>query len=205
MKRNIAIILALASTSVYAESSNFEGFEAGLGLGYVNADMVYTDSNPDRLDWDENDVVVQLGAAYHWSINDDWLIGLGATYDLNDTDAGTQTYRNENIRAELQNHNSIYLQPTYVIDDTSAVFAKIGYHKARTKVTGPSTVWADDNVSVEGFGYGLGYKRLIQNNLFIQGEFLFVNYDDESLISGALSYEYKQKARSAVVTLGYRF
>lgn len=205
MKRNIAIIFALASTSVYAESSNFEGFEAGLSLGYVNADMVYTDSNSDRLDWDKNDAVVQLGAAYHWPINDDWLIGLGATYDLNDTNAGTQTYNNENIRAELQNHTSIYLQPTYVIDDTSAVFAKIGYHKARTKVTGPSTVWTDDNVSVEGFGYGLGYKRLIQNNMFIQGEFLFVNYDDESLISGPLSYEYKQKARYAVITLGYRF
>jgi len=205
MKRQLAIILALASTAAFADVTNFEGLEAGLGLGYVNADMVYTDSNSDRLDWDKNDTVLQVNVAYHWPINDDWLIGLGATYDLNDTDAGTQIYNNENIRAELQNHSSIYVQPTYVIDDASAVFAKVGYHKARTKVTGPNTVWTDDNVSVEGFGYGLGYKRLIRKNLFIQGEILFVNYDDESLISGPLSYEYKQKARSAVVTLGYRF
>lgn len=97
-EKSLAIIFALASTSLYADTSNFEGFETGIGLGYVNADIVYTDSNPDRLNWDKNDTVVQVGIAYHWPINNSWLIGLGTTYDLNDTNAGTQSYGNEDIK-----------------------------------------------------------------------------------------------------------
>jgi lipopolysaccharide assembly outer membrane protein LptD (OstA) len=205
MKKQLAIVLALASTSAYADTSNFEGFEAGLGLGYVNADMDFADSRSDRMNWDKDDAVVQVSVAYHWPINENWLIGLGATYDLNDTDASTQIYRSEDISAELQHHSSIYVQPTYVIDDRSAVFAKVGYHKARTNTTGPSSVWIEDNITVEGIGYSLGYKRLIQNNLFIQGELLFVHYDDEQLGGGAYTYEYEQETRSAVVTLGYQF
>jgi hypothetical protein len=205
MKKSLAIIFALASTSLYADTSNFEGFETGIGLGYVNADIVYRDSNPDRLNWDKNDTVVQVGIAYHWPINNSWLIGLGTTYDLNDTNAGTQSYGNEDIKTELQHHASIYVQPTYVLDDRSAVFAKVSYHKARSNTTGPSSVWTEDNITVEGIGYSLGYKRLIQNNLFIQGELLFVHYDDEQLGNNAFNYEYEQKTRSAVVTLGYQF
>lgn len=81
----------------------------------------------------------------------------------------------------------------------------MGYHSATINSTGPSLTWIDENISTQGLGYSIGYKKLIQDNLFVQGELLFVNYDDESLISGSLDYEYEQKTRSAAITLGYQF
>lgn len=57
--------------------------------------MIYTDSNLGRLDWNKSDAATQVGAAYHWPINDKWLLGVGVTYDLNDTNAGIATYRGD--------------------------------------------------------------------------------------------------------------
>lgn len=198
--------LALISGSAYAQSSGFEGFNVGLGLGYVQPDVVYTDNLSGYYKWEKNDLVVHIDASYHKAINATWLVGIGLTSDLNDTNAGTKSEAYGPVETTLKKHRSIYIQPTYAIDGASAAFAKIGRHSIRVNGIGqPGSFWIDDIFSTHGIGYGAGYKKLINKNFFAQAEIQIVDYKDKSFSDGGIEWAYKQKTAAGIFTAGYKF
>jgi opacity protein-like surface antigen len=203
MKIKLALILALASSSVSAQSNSFEGFELGLGLSHVKADVEYTDTSLFHLEWDDSDTVAQAHIGYNWSINEKWLLGAGFSHTFNDIDAGINNDLSGNVLTKLNNHSAIYIQPTYILSDSSAIFVKLGYHKAKVSITSSAAFWTDDRYSIHGIGYGIGYKHAINTSFFVQAELDFVDYSDKSFQNN--SYDYTQETQSATISLGYSF
>lgn len=206
MKTKLAII-TLVLIPASAQANGFEGFNVGLGVGYVQPKVTYTDNNAGYYQWDKSDYVFQVDAEYDKAISDKWLIGIGVSMDLNDTNAGIQSMGYGPVEASLKDHYAVYLQPTYMLDSSSAVFAKIGYHTIKVNAIGlPGAGWLDDKFRTQGIGYGLGYKRFIGKNFFAQAEIQVVDYDDKLLTNNAgYNWNYQQKTTAGIFTAGYQF
>lgn len=208
MKAKLAILtLALISGVAHAEPNAFEGFNAGLGLGYVQPYVKYTDNLGGYYKWDERDFVPQVDLGYTKAINDKWLVSIGVNADLSKTNAGTTSATYGPVETKIKDHVSVYLQPTYVIDSASAAFAKIGYHTAKVDAIGqPGANWIDDKFRAHGIGYGAGYKRFITDHFFAQAEIQRVDYEKKSFMDGTgYAWDYRQKTTAGILTLGYQF
>jgi len=201
---HLVLALVLGLVSIYAQANDFEGVNVGLGLGYSQPQIQYTDNNPaGKYLWSKNNIIYRFDASYNLALNEKWLLGFGATYD-SFLHAGTQDKTYGPVTGYIKDHRSIYLQPTYVLDNSSAVFAKVGYHEARVNTLGkPTASWVDDKFNVYGTGYGLGYKRLLNERFFAQAEVQFVGYGNKSMGGG--SWHYKQKTTDLIFTAGYKF
>lgn len=208
MKAKSAIIaLALIPASASAQPNGFEGFDVGLGLGYVQPKVTFTDNISGHYQWAEGDWVAQVDGAYHTAINDKWLIGVGLTFDLNNTNAGTRNETYGPVETTLKEHVAVYIQPTYVVDRSSAVFAKIGYHSVKVDAIGqPGSFWIDDKIRTQGIGYGFGCKKLVSKDFFVQAEIQFVDYEKELTTEGTgYVWDYQQKTAAGIFTVGYKF
>ena len=150
-------------------------------------------------------------------------MSVGATYDfgksesenISGTDSGGDTLT---LKGKLKDHYSIYLQPTYLINSSTGIFAKASYNFAKASYT---LAAVDESYSVSenvnGWGYGLGVKSFLNNNLFIQVEGNLTRYDTTSktlnsiteTTPGTPDYIYdissKPEVLSATISIGYKF
>jgi opacity protein-like surface antigen len=137
----------------------------------------------------------------------------------NDVNAGTIREQIK-LNYNYKDHYSIYVAPTYVVNNNSAFFGKIGWHtqKGTLKYTETYT-FADPendddgtftNTSVsgsktfEGWGYGLGYIHSF-GNTYIQLDAEFIDYDKKSFKSGDVTYSFKPESLNASISVGYKF
>jgi len=211
MKKIYAILISvLVLGSMHVQASDFEGFTVGLGVGYVKPEVKYTDNsnNPGKnYKWDNSDSVFQVSANYDNTINDQWLVGIGLTYDLNNTNAGTETSGYGPVETFIKDHRSVYVQPTFILDSSSAVFATLGLHQGRVNALGKNgAFWVDDKFQVHGIGYGVGYKKIINTNIIVQAELQVVDYKDKTLHDNTgYVWAYEQKTSTGIFTVGYKF
>lgn len=203
-KSSTLALLALISTAATAQANDFEGLNVALGLAYVHPQINYTDDFGAHYQWDKNDTVAQLSATYNFVLSKAWLLGVGAGVDLGTTDAGIKSEMWGPVKATMKEHANIYIQPAYILDNTSTVFAKIGYHTVQISTPPePGAGWIEDKFHVDGVGYGIGYNKFISNNLFFQAEIQQVDYKDKKISGG--NWFYTQKSTSGVISLGYKF
>jgi opacity protein-like surface antigen len=125
-----------------------------------------------------------------------------------------------NLNMSYKDHRSIYLMPMYLVNNSSALFAKIGYHETKgtvalnqniTGITSDANLVFDENTAIsgsknfKGYGIGLGFRTVLSNNLYLQIEAEMVDYDKESVVSGDTTISFKPKPLSASLSLGYKF
>jgi opacity protein-like surface antigen len=199
----------------------------------------------------DHNTIPFIDLAYGFPLSNDWLFKVGGRYDFSKTKSGslksdltvgagevlldaagpdedTADYNLENITEILnlnysfKNHNSLYIAPTYLISDKTAVFGKVGYHqikgelnyKANYTLTDESDILANELLSdvndtasknFKGWGYGVGLTTMISNNLFLQVEGEYVNYKDHTVSIGDTSYKFKPESLNASISVGYKF
>ena len=112
--------------------------------------------------------------------------------DTDSTDKDTpidQTVTNR-IKAELDNHLTVFIQPTVNVSDTLKVFGTIGYSEANVEIKGQTQTSTAKNYSptLEGVRLGLGARYYVQDGVFLQVEGYQVDYDT---ISGTTSDDTK--------------
>jgi opacity protein-like surface antigen len=203
--RTIAFIASIAAASSVAMAG--EGFYASLGIGAVGANYHRTEAataNDGALDLNVGQTnsigVVDLG--YAIALNKDWSLGLGLAFDLGKTKAGSLIDAGPpslSIKFSGKNHYSLYVQPSYNLNDSTAVFGKVGYHTIKGEVI--DIDGNNDSSKIHGLGYGLGLKTMVTKNVYIQTEVMWVNYKDEV---GAADTN-KLKTTSGLVSVGYQF
>ena len=196
--------LALLTNSAFAQSSNFTGLSIGVGMAYSQTKVTEKDPGNSGYSWNNGDTLPQLNITYNFALSDRWLVGLGASYNLNRQDAGTSRGASDLVRTNLDDHSSVYLQPTFALDDRSAIYAKVAYHSLRVEtVPVGSSNWNPDRFRTNGLGYGVGYTRLFGKHVFAQGEVQTVTYDNK-LLPGNVRYTGPDET-IALITLGYKF
>ena len=124
--------------------------------------------------------------------------------------------------------------PTYLLNDSTGIFAKAGYHQQKStlnykniqtlsntttttvaEVEGDSnlnTLYADNTFTtngsrnIKGWGYGLGLKKLLTNNLFLQFEVEYIDYKSQSVVgTDGTIYKFEPESLSGTINIGYKF
>jgi len=202
----VALLATTAVTPALSQSKNFAGPSIAIHAGYTGTDSKFT-FDEFSTNFGENDVTYGVDLAYSFAVDNNFLISIGATYDFNKIKAGSRTIGDYSLKASLKDHYSFYVEPTYVFNNSTALFAKLGYHQAKGSVTNVSL---DDDGKIqtltgskkfEGWGYGFGIKTFLNNNVFIKAEASLVEYDKETVEDVG----FKPETVSGLISIGYKF
>jgi hypothetical protein len=214
----VAMLATTAATPALSQSKNFAGPSFSLSGAFVAGDVKTTAYDIDTDDSSSADVgkssiIAGVDLSYGIPLDNNFLLNLGATYDLDKTTLGGssafldgETYTE---KVTLKDHFSLYIQPTYAFSSSSAVFGKLSYNFAKGSLTETSTVPTSFTLSrnIEGFGYGVGLKSLLTNNLYVQVEAGIDEYDKETGTDtdNEITYTFKPKVVTGKISIGYKF
>jgi len=119
----------------------------------------------------------------------------------------TSTTGTNNIKVELKNHATLYVQPTYKINNDSSWFFKLGYAQADVQASGASvasTINKKDTMS--GPVVGLGVQQNISKDLFVRFEANYTDYDTVSYTNtGGATVSAEPTMYSAKISIAKRF
>jgi hypothetical protein len=99
-------------------------------------------------------------------------IAIGATYIPVDAKLGTGTVDGGSVSGKLKDHYTVYLEPAFVVNKDSSVYARIQYAHADLTLSG-----ATGSNKLEGWGAGIGLKTFLNANTFIRAEANYTEYD----------------------------
>lgn len=239
--------IGLGGTAI-GNNTNISGSVASTNTG---GDTI---NNTLAQDFGKTNLVPYINVSYAFPLDNNWLLGFGITYDFSKNKSGQTNsdlttanvfnglgdddganvladIRNiETLKTSFKDHKSIYLAPTYVVNNNNAIFAKIGYHEQKGTLTytnnqtvtntftpdnitfdADGATYENENVTVsgsknfKGYGYGLGFKTLLSNNLYMQLDAEMISYDKETVRDGDYTFGFKPKSVNASISLGYKF
>ena len=217
----IALMISLIAmpTFAFSQAKNFAGPSLAVTGGKISSTtkVNYNDgpggsAEAHVADIGGNDIGFGLDLSYAFAIDNNFLIGLGFTYGLNDTDAGTVA---SILKFKIEDQKSVYIQPTYAFNNSFAAYGKIGYHEMDGKVTLTQNLFINNqnyglaagsaSGEFKGIGYGFGLKGLINQNTYIQAEVQYVDYDSEGGGSANNAASFKPETVSGIISIGYKF
>lgn len=247
----IALSIMSASTVVMADAKNFAGFNAALGINAVSTthDVNYStsqtgvDSQIDPATYNSSsitplgskqNIVPSISLGYNFALDQKFLIGLEANYDLSkgpkhtSTDTETVSVYTDsysgNTTLRQKNHWSLAVKPGYALTKDVMVYAKLAYHNAKLDINSTST--NNDDLSIgfkqKGIGFGAGTEINLNKNLFLRAEVEQITYksksasretpladlqfnDDYTMEAGADTISAKTKSTVGTISIGYRF
>lgn len=218
----VALLATTAATPALSQTKNFAGPSIAIGAGYssYNPEGLIEESagSTSTLDTGKNAFKYLADLSYGFVANNNLVVSLGATYDFNDSEAtfvsatepeGEDT-NTVSIKGKLKDHYSLYVQPTYLLNNSTGIFAKVSYNYAKNSIKlteNATSVSFSENL--EGWGYGVGAKTFLNDNLYLQFEGSLVKYDKQSKsIIGELenyTISAKPEVLSALISIGYKF
>jgi len=226
-----ALVCLFNTSQVFSQTTNFTGPTLALTASYIDTTndittlvSAFSANKTTSATLKKDNLIPGVDLNYGFATGNNLVIGLGATYDFSKTKSGKKSSNvifwdnNQNedatqtVGSELKDHYSLYIQPTYVINKDSAMFAKLGKHFAKANYSwthifnGVSDGNSFSNSSnIEGWGYGLGFKNFLSNNLFVQGEVGIVNYEKFIDRSRIESLSMKPETVNVTISVGYKF
>jgi opacity protein-like surface antigen len=208
----LALLASVAATPAFSQAKNFAGPSIAVHTGYTGTDTKMTFDTPGHLSYGENDVTYGADLAYSFPIDNNFLISIGATYDFDKIKAGSLNADPDTIKLSIKDHYSFYIEPTYAFNNSTALFAKLGYHQAKGSVNvalfdeaGDPSDSASGSKNFKGWGYGFGIKTFLNNNVFVKAEASLVEYDKESFGTGGDAIGFKPETVSGLISIGYKF
>jgi opacity protein-like surface antigen len=216
----VALLATTAATPALSQSKNFAGPSLAVTGAFVS-NTVKTNYNDGDVSFPlatmgDNDIAYGLDLSYAIPVDNNFLVGLGLTYGLNKTDSGDLLGI---IKLQAKDSRSIYIQPTYVINNSFAAFAKLGYHEIKGIGTSEGGGFSEFNEDEEeygilagsttekyrGTGYGFGLKGLINQNIYLQAEVQYVDYKAKGGGSGDDAVKFNPESVSGIISIGYKF
>lgn len=192
MKKVTAIVAAvgmLSAMQAFAQAKNFEGLSLGANLEVDHGSMTATDGSSDSA----HSTRLGLQARYDWALDNQFLLGLGASVGTGHRSAGAYLSGSE---AYTKNRYSIDLMPGYAINNQLMVYGKVSALSA--------TALSDDGVStasVHGTGYGIGVRGLIDRNTYWQAGLDAHRFNDVTFNTNTVTF----KDNVFSVGVGYKF
>ena len=216
----VAMLATTAATPALSQSKNFAGPSIAIGGGYSsqNYNLKFTDTGTDpdsvlKFNNGNNDFSALIDLGYGFQLDKNFTLTIGGTYDLTKSKVTPLDFydgdvdETTKVTSELKDHYSLYLQPTYLVNDSTGLFAKLSYNFVKS--VGKISVDADsvsNSKNLEGWGYGIGARSFLDKNLYIQVEGNYVEYESHNVIfDSEISSSHKPKVLSALLSIGYKF
>lgn len=196
MKKQLLVALAAGfiGTSAMAASA-FEGLYGQLGVGYENNTIssmsisntattghnAFSSASPNQT---ASGFSGTIGLGYNYSVAPQWLLGLGVDYNpLSLTSSSTAVCNGCSAQGttKISNRLNVFVMPGYEIDKDKLVYLKAGYSMEQYQSTIPASSNSFVNTinptsNANGYIVGLGYKQLVDKNIYVFGEGNYMGY-----------------------------
>ena len=220
-----SLIIAFVGAVVFSSQAlaadaakNFEGFTVQFGTGYqspksktsnilINGVSGVTSSGTTL-----NEVPAVLGAGYTFALTDQYLLGVDVEYDvLKSKDGQTNLFRNNALlvnqgsKTKSKNRMSVLLSPGYAVNDTTAIFATVGYFKLSTSCTNDDGTACADG-SAKGYSLGGKVRFLVNKNVYLFAGASYIKANDKDVVqAGGVSFKSKTDGYNTEFGVGYKF
>jgi opacity protein-like surface antigen len=194
---NLKTLLATTILATSFSTAALSQISVGISAAYGNFDGEARETNVTAKAAKSGDAdfpFASIFAEYSTTLDKSWKLAIGLDYIPLETEiesmtrsstsqnAGTTSGSgNTTAKMELKNHATLYIQPSYMIDQTLSVFGKVGYSHADLDInatnaaTGSSLKKKD---TLQGYLVGVGIQNNISKNAFVRLEANYTAYDD---------------------------
>ena len=131
------------------------------------------------------------------------VIGVGASY--------IPTTMKVFYNYKIKNAMAVYVEPTYVLSDSTAVFGKLSYNRASRNIVLPDVdsygAFYDKKDTLSGIGIGAGVVHFVKKDVFLKAEIESVNYGSETFPNweGLDPFGLKTTQLNTTVSVGMKF
>ena len=220
------ILISIFTNPVVADTADFEGISAKLGINQLSLDIEQTNyidngvADPllivDKLS--EGKTAAEIAVNYTWAINESWLLSLGYESTLGSQDYGVVGFTYNGVRTnadannglvyEVDSSSSFVVAPGILLSPNTALFFRVGQSNLKIKNYNrddDSTV----NLKHSGVLYGLGIEHNYNDTFFVYGSYDIVDYDNKTRDfvpdPNPSSTDQKVDSSSLKLGLGFRF
>ena len=219
-----ALSAAFVSPAVFAQATGFTGFYGQVGLGMNSSGSNVNIASPAQPEGDEalflsgklgqQNVAGNVALGYNLGLSNGFNIGANVFYNIAGDAAGSLNVGDgvDGLTANnrLKNIWGISVEPGYSFSDSSLGFVKLGWAMADNswRISG-----GDGGTETIGFGnssgflYGVGYKHLINKNVYVGVEVYQVAFSSKSksFDGGNTTLSSKPTYTYGGIVLGARF
>jgi hypothetical protein len=226
MIKNILLVSVLAttfaSTAVFAQAKNFEGFGIQLSTGYQNNKTQSSDLKVGGVQVPSNvlniptqssgEMPLNIGLGYTFALSERFTLGALIEYNPISMNSGSGSFNlygapgtdpEYQYTQKLENQVSLSLVPGYAFTDSTMGYAKVGWINATSKTTN-----YDSQISsnVNGVLLGLGAKHLFTKNLYGFAEATYASYGGGTSTGDlAETVTFTPTSYSFLLGVGYKF
>lgn len=207
----VVCFLSITSTGAMAASNAFEGLYGQLGFGYATASSSFTggvrasDSTPYTISSENSkNIAGTVTAGYNFAVTNTFMLGVGAEseYSPFSSSKGSLTQSPSSILSttgqfEKKNSYNFFVSPGLVIDRDKLTYAKVGFNKTTARI---DTI----DLNYKGYSLGVGYKQLVNKNIYGFGEINYAKYDTQSDRAG-FTGTHSPDATNFLIGAGYQF
>jgi hypothetical protein len=186
----LVCMAALSSAQVLAQARSFEGFSLGATVDSDRSTISATGGSSDS----GTSTGLGLQARYDWALGSNFLLGAGVTANTGTRKAGNYANGRE---ASTKDRYSFDLVPSVAVSDKAQLFLKVSAVSG-TAASSDGTSTA----SVNGTGYGLGFRGLINANAFWQIGYDSYKFNDVTFSNGTVS---TYKGENLSLGIGFKF
>lgn len=212
----IAGLLAAAASGAMADGA-FDGVNAQIGLGFASIGNESTVSNEGNSyinnKTSQPGMLGTIAAGYSYGFNKQFNLGANIFYNFGSDNAGSASLFNGAVtqQSKVKNLWGISVEPGYYFGDKSLGFVKLGWAMASTT---QSAFDGDGSVNVNtgtanGFLYGLGFKQLVTDNIYVGIDAYQVTFSSVSSTqdwgNGGINFQSKPNYTFGGINVGYKF
>ena len=222
---NLKTLLATTILATSFSTAAFSQISVGISAAYGQMEAEGQETNVTakaKKSGDANFPFASIFAEYNVVIDKSWTMILGLDYipistEIEDTSkadtnlgaAGASTTGTRKAKLELENHATLYLQPTYSLGGGLSVFGKVGYSHADLQVTSSNTSTSstlNKKDDLEGYLVGFGVQKNIDKNTFVRFEANYTDYDTVTYTdTNNKKFTAEPELYSAKISIGYSF
>ena len=222
---NLKTLLATTILATSFSTAALSQISVGISAAYGQMEAEGTETNVTakaKKSGDANFPFASIFAEYNVVIDKSWTMILGLDYipistEIEDTSkadtnlgaAGASTTGTRKAKLELENHATLYLQPTYSLGGGLSVFGKVGYSHADLQVTSSNTSTSstlNKKDDLEGYLVGFGVQKNIDKNTFVRFEANYTDYDTVTYTdTNNTKFTAEPELYSAKISIGYSF
>jgi len=221
-----SLIIAFVGAVVFSSQAlaadaakNFEGFAVQIGTGYQSLKTKTSNilinngvSGVTASDNTLNEVPAVLGAGYTFALTDQYLLGVDVEYDVLKSKAGqTNLFFNNALlvnagsKTKSKNRMSVLLSPGYAVNDTTAIFATVGYFKLSTSCTNDDGTACADG-SAKGYSLGGKVRFLVNKNVYLFAGASYIKANDKDVrLADGTTFKNKTDGYITEFGVGYKF
>jgi len=203
----------LAAANAQVSVKNFVGPSVEVGVQATNTKLTLGDKTYFEYDFEvsknHTDYLAKLSAQYGFStpINN-IVMALGASYTPGTATVNFTGNEHYDEYTRIKHAMSLYVEPAYVLSETTAVFGKLSYNRANSLVNFDNNDPLDeDSIIISGIGIGAGITYFFKTDIFLKAEIESINYGTNKYYPKRYGpyYEAKTQQTNSTISLGVKF